>query len=530
MSLGAYREAAPICDDFANIWQVLIEDGRPVVSFGDWQAVQRAVTAAVSAAWRSYLPDRLLRPASQAGSPLQPSRHSAPAKAASIQGPYQAPQHSRKRASAGANSRQELRPGAAAGRRQALRPAAGLRSLSEARLVSDTRNTAAVATADPTRPWSAGGVSGGLAARGSVAADTPEAACAAPTGHTAAAAAVPSGARDSSPAEEPMLSWQPRGSRTLHCGRAAATAQQVQPQALCSIPQPERWQQGSRILASRSKHSQQVEAGSEICRPLSAPPHPAKRLKAAHRNPHSSTASGVPVQMGLRNADAAEPRLHSEAGTKGGTPASSAVPQPQRVPLREVHPQHNVQPQQRSDPAALGQAKKQCGMADAGAAQHAALTSVRRRRTSASQPLDWAQPPHQQQEQQRQDLQPGGSRDENGAAAAAHASSGAGPGRRPLSAMVAAWDNPALPPPAAPAVLSVASMAKSDSRLVPKGIAREDLAHVKIIGQACPPASVTGNVNALLFVLHTGVSSGGTCRNMSSYADVPCLCRWSASS
>lgn len=465
--------------------QVLVENGRPVASFSDWRAVQRAVTAAVTAAWRSYAPDRLLRP-------MQPGRHSAPAKTATNQGLQDAPQHSRKRASAGVDSYQNLRPGAAAGRQQVQRPSAGLRSLSDARLVSDTRNTAAMATAHPVQSWSAGGVSGGLAARGSVAADTPEAACAAPTEHTAAAAAVPSAARDSSPAKELTLLWQPSRSQTLHCGRAAATAQQVQPQQLCSIPQPERWQQGSRISASRSKHSQQAEAGAEICRTSSAPPHPAKRLKAAHRNPHSSTASGVPVQMGLRNPDAAELRLLSEAGTKGGTPASSAVPQPQRVPLREVHPQHNVQPQRRSDPAALGQAKKQCRTADVGAAQHAALTSVRRRRTSASQPLDWAQPQHQQQEQQRQDLQPGGSREEDGVAAAARASSGAGPGRQPLSAMVAAWENPVLLPPAAPAILSVADMAKSDSRLVPKGIAREDLARVNVIGQASPPASVTG--------------------------------------
>ena len=208
------------------------------------------------------------------------------------------------------------------------------------------------------------------------------------------------------------------------------------------------------------------------------------------------------MRTNLRNSETSELQLHTTTGANSGTPASSAVPQPQRMPLSEVYPQHNNLKQQRSDGAAPSYAaNKQCRTADAGAAQHAALTSVRRRRTSASQPLDWAQPPHQQQEQQRQNLQPGGSRDENGAAAAAHASSGAGPGRQPLSAMVAEWDNPVLPPPAAPAVLSVGSMAKSDSRLVPKGIAREDLAHVNIIGQASPPINVTGNVNTLLFVL-----------------------------
>ena len=255
------QRSGTCCDDSVDLWQVVVEDGRPVVSFGDWRAVQRAVTAAVSAAWRSYLPDRLLRPASKAAPQLQSSRHSAPSRTAASQEPYQAPQHSRKRASAGADSCQKLHPGKATGRQQAQRPSAGLRSLSDARLVSDTRNTAAVATVHSMQTWAADAISVGLAARGSVPADTPEAACAAPTEHTMAAAAMPSAARDSSSAEEPMLVRQPSGSRPPLCGPAAATAQQAQPQRLCSIPLPERWRQGS-ISASRSKHSQQAEAGS----------------------------------------------------------------------------------------------------------------------------------------------------------------------------------------------------------------------------------------------------------------------------
>lgn len=461
-------------------WQVMVEDGRPVVSFGDWQAVQRVVTAAVSAAWRSYLPDRLLRRAPRGAPQLQPSRHSAPSRTATSPDPHPAPQHGRKRASAGVDSCQNKRPGAA-WRQQAQRPAAGLRSLSDARLVSGTRNTAAVASVRPLHPWSADVISGGLAAHGSLAADTPMAAHAPPDGRSGAAAAVPLAARDSTPAQEPMLLWQPQGSQTPRCGPAAATDQHAQPQPLCSIPRPARRHEGS-TSASRSKHDQQAGVGSEICRPSSAPPHPAKRLKAAHRNLHSSTASGIlPVRMGLRKPDTAELQVHSKAGAAAGTPASSAVPQPQRVPLREIYPQHSNQPQQRSDPAAPGHVEKQRQAAGVAAARRAALTSVRRRRTSASQPLDWAQPPRQQQEQQRQSQQPVGI-DSNEAAAGA--SSGAGSSRQPLSAMVAAWDNPALLPPAAPAVLSIGGMAKSDSRLVPKGIAREDLADVHIIGQA----------------------------------------------
>ena len=462
---------------------MVLEDGRPVVSFGDWQAVQHALTAAVAAAWRAYAPDRLLQSVLPPAPNSQPGRHSAPTTTGHE--PRQVPQHSRQRISADAEAHCLLQPGAAAWRQQGQRPFPGIRSLSTARLVSDTRSTVAVASAQLLRPLSAEHVTSGSAAIRSAAVDATEAAIVAPSRRTGApAAALPPVNRDTTTVTQPELSMQPRDASTPILGGTTAADQQLQSQLPCSSPQPGRRWQGS-TSATRSKHSHQAAIGSAIRRPSSAPPHPAKRLKAAHRNPKVSMISRHHAGWkGMCTPDAAG--LRSKAAGNGSAPAGLAVPQPQRAPLKELDLQHSRRNQQRPDTTAPVHSAKQHQRhtTDAGAVRRAALTSVRRRRTSASAPLDWAQPPEQQQQQQQQQRQQPVSSAAADAAAGAISSSGADPGRQPLSEMVAAWKNPVMLPPAAPPILTVASMAQSDSRIVPTSIAREDLKHVHVIGQA----------------------------------------------
>lgn len=539
--------------------QIVLENGRPTVSFAEWATVQRAVQAAVVLAWRADVPDSLLRAALEGGGAARQGRRSRSSDGGGGQqqdaaglGRHSGRRHRSAAAEEGQPAAQPRQPEAQP--RHGWGAFASLSRLGQGRLASEARGTAAFAATQPRPqspdvPGSRSSVHGASAASAAMERPVPAVRRPAPAWLSPLHGGAGSPQPPAAPAARPAAHVQPAGTTagSRHVAPSAAARAAVA-QELAGIQQP-RGYANANVHAAREPTGPRAAAGAGLRRAASAPPHPAKRLKAAHKNPAASLASGgalatagapQPLRLMLQHSQAAKPatqctgpgtagngpraptaqppgpaatvsgtaaRKSGEArhATLGGRAVCPSMPSPKaasRPPLQQLSGQQGgpgaslALPQ---DARAVGQPGAATHAPRQSAVERLAAASVKRRRIAAPAPLSWAEPPRPLQPLLRPPAPPPppqsrlpGSAD---AASQQHLGGPAGAGRSSLGAMLASWENPAFAQPSEPPILSVASVAAAGASVVPNTISREDLEHAQVVGQvkrataigSCPP-------------------------------------------
>lgn len=538
--------------------QIVLENGRPTVSFAEWAAVQRAMQAAVVLAWRADVPDSLLRAALEGGGAARQGRRSRGSDGGGGQQQDAAGlgrDSGRRHRSAGA---EEGRP-AAQPRQPEAQPRHGwgafasLSRLGQGRLASEARGTAAFAATQPRHPQSpavCGGrssVHGASVASAAMERPVPAVPRPAPAWFSPLHGGPGGPQPPAAPAAGPAAHVQPAGTTagSRHVAPFAA-ARAAAAQELAGIQQP-RGCADANVNAAREPTGPWAAAGAGLRRAASAPPHPTKRLKAAHKNPAASLASGgalatagapQPLRLVLQHRQAAKPATQctgpatagngpraptaqppGSAATASGpaarksgearhaalgasalcpampSPKAASRPRLQQLSGQQGGPGASLALPLPQDARAVGQPGATTQAAQQSAVERLAAASVKRRRTAAPAPLSWAEPPRPLQPLLRppappplppQSRLPGSA----GAASQQHLGGPAGAGRPSLGAMLASWENPTFAQPSEPPILSVASVAAADASVVPNTISREDLEHVQVVGQVKLAAAI----------------------------------------